>query len=175
MNNSSKNITFCAIFGALQIVFLLCAKYLEVITLSFYVLTSFALLMPFTKGMVKEGILTYIAVSILSCLLVGIPECFIYIAISGGYTLLFVLFRAKNIKPYFAFPVKIIYAILVLIFFYFVFNSFINIDLSKINIGLKSVEFYHYAILATIIVVLYDLFLSFCYKYLVFLSDKYLK
>ena len=162
-------------FGALQIVFLLCAKYLEVVTLSFYVLTSFALMMPFIKGLYKEGVLTYVAVSILSVFLVGVPECFVYIAISGGYTLLFVLFRTKKVKIYFSLPVKIVFANLVLLFFYFVFNSFVNIDLSKLNIGLNSLEYYHYAIIATVFVVIYDFLLSFCYRYLEFLSNKYFK
>lgn len=175
MVKSSKNITFCALFGALQIVFLLCAKYLEVITVTFYVLTSLALMMPFTQKMYKEGVLTYVAISILSVFLVGIPECFIYIFISGGYTLLFVLLRTKNVKIYFSLPIKIIFANLVLIFFYFLFSSFIHLDLSKLNAGLNNIEFYHYAILVTILVILYDFVISFCYRYLDFFAKRYFK
>ena len=175
MIKSSKNITFCAIFGALQIIFLLCAKYLEVITVSFYVLTSLALMMPFTQKMYKEGVLTYVAVSILSILLIGFPECFVYIFISGGYTLLFVLLRTKNVKIYFSLPIKIIFANLVLVFFYFVFNSFIYVDLSKFNIGLNNIEYYHYVIVVSILAVLYDLVISFCYRYLDFFAKRYFK
>ncbi len=175
MVKSSRNISICAIFGALQIIFLLCAKYLEIITISFYALTSLALMIPFTQKMYKEGMLTYVAVSILSVFLVGIPECLVYVTISGGFTLIFILLKEKKIKPFVSIPIEIIFANLVLLLFYSFFNSFIAIDLSKLNFGIEKIEFYHYAIITTILAILLDCFLRFAYKYLKMYADRLFK
>lgn len=175
MVNSSKKLAICAVFGAIQIIFLLCAKYLEVATLSFYALCAITLMLPLSQKMYKEGILTYIAVSILSFFTVGIPECFVYLFICGGFTLISVLFYEKRIKLYLSIPVKIIFANLILTFFFFLFPTFIAIDFTKFNLSFGEIGFIHYAIIATIIALLYDLFMIYVYKRLDFISGRIFK
>lgn len=172
MVKSSKNIVICSAFGAIQVILMLCAKYLEFATLSFYVLCALALMMPLKQKLYKESILTYCAVSILSFLLVGIPECFVYLFICGGFTLLSVLFYDKKIPLIISIPVKIVIANLILLFFYFLFSSFIAIDLTNINLHIGEIKLYHYAILATAIALIYDFFMIYLYKHLQNWSDK---
>lgn len=152
---------------------MLCAKHLEFMTLSFYVLTAFALMIPLSHRLFKEGILTYISVSILSVFLVGFPESVVYITICGGYTLLAVFLREKNCNFYLSILFKILFTNAVLVLFYFVFRSFIQVDLSKLNISIGEVKIYHYVIVVTIVTVLYDLFLSYAYKYLNKLTERF--
>lgn len=173
MRKSAYNIAVCAIFGALQLIFIVCAKYVEILTLSFYVLASCALIMPLTKKMYKESILTFVAVSILSSILGLIPECFVYILISGAYTLISVIAWDKKVKPIFSYPIKIIWTNLSFLVFYFFFREFITIDLSQW--GIEIISFWIYPIVVTIITVVYDFLLRYLYLSLTKFSDRIFK
>lgn len=173
MQKSAYNIAVCAIFGALQLIFIVCAKYVEILTLSFYVLASCALIMPLTKKMYKESILTFVAVSILSSILGLIPECLVYILISGAYTLISVIAWDKKVKPIFSYPIKIIWTNLSFLVFYFFFREFITIDLSQW--GIETISFWIYPIVVTIITVVYDFLLRYLYLSLTKFSDRFFK
>lgn len=173
MKNSAHNIAVCAVFGALQLIFLVCAKYIGFITLSFYVLASCALMMPLTVKMYKEGILTYIAVSILSFFLVGIPDCLVYIAFIGAYTIFSVYSYDKKLPHVIALPIKIVWANVVFYIFYAVFTSFIKIDLSQF--GITHINYTILVVIVSLVAIVYDLFLAYMYRYLCTLSDRIFK
>ena len=170
MRNSAYNIAVCAMFGALQLIFLVCAKYVEILTLSFYALSVCALIMPLTKKMYKESILTYFAVSILSFFLSLIPECFVYILLCGAYTLLVVLFKEKKVTPFVAIPVKVIWVNISFFVFYIFFREFITLDLSKF--GINEVPLWAYLVAVSIIAVIYDFLIKYLFTGLERLSDR---
>lgn len=175
MVKSSKNVAICAAFGAIQIIALLCAKYVEVATISFYAICAITLTLPLSQKMYKESALTYIAVSVLSFFLVGIPEAFVYLFVCGGFTLLSVFLYEKKVKLFISTPIKIIVANLILVFFFFLFRAFISIDLSKFNFQKGEITFVHYAIITTAIALLYDFFIIFVYKRLPQFTDRIFK
>ncbi len=170
MKNSSYNIAVCAVFGALQLICLICAKYIGMITLTFYVLASCAMMLPLTAKMYKEGVLTYVAVSLLSLFIVGIPDCLVYITFSGAYTIFTVFAFEKKLSPLIAYPIKIVWANLVFYLFYIVFTSFIQIDLSKF--GVENVSYFVFVIIVSVLVVLYDYLMLYMYRYMQGLSGR---
>ncbi len=170
MKNSSYNLAVCAVFGAIQLIFLLCAKYVDMITLTFYVLTSCAMMVPLTAKMYKEGILTYVAVSILAFFLIGIPDCFVYILFSGAYTIFTVFAYEKKLQAIIAYPIKILWANLVFYLFYIIFTGFIQIDLSQL--GIADIPYYVFVIIVSVLVILYDLLMTYMYKYVCTLTDR---
>lgn len=173
MRRSAYNIAVCAVFGALQLIFLVCAKYVEILTLSFYVLCACALIVPLTKKMYKESILTFIAVSILSFFIGLTPECFVYMLIGGAYTLISVLTWEKKLTPIVAYPIKILWTNLSFFILYLFFKEFVTIDLS--SFGIDSVPIWVYPIAITIITIVYDLLLRYLYISLGKLSDRIFK
>ncbi len=173
MRNSAHNIAICAVFGALQLIFLVCAKYIGMITLSFYVLASCALIMPLTVKMYKEATLTYVAVSILSFFLIGIPDCLVYITFIGAYTIFCVFTYDKRISYLISAPIKIIWANAVFYLLYVIFTSFIKIDLSQF--GITEIKYYVFVIIVSVLAILYDYFLIYMYKYLCTLSNRIFK
>lgn len=173
MKRSAYNIAICAVFGALQLICLLCAKYIDIATLSFYVLTSCAMMLPLSAKMYKESILTYIAVSVLSIFIIGIPDCLIYILFSGAYTIFTVVCYEKNFSPFFAYPIKILWANAVFYLFYAVFSSLIQINLT--DFGITHIEYYVFIIIVSLLVILYDFLLIYLYKYLQHLSERIFK
>lgn len=173
MNRSAYNISICAIFGALQLVFLICAKYIGMITLSFYVLASCAMMIPLTAKMYKESILTYFAVSALAFFIVGFPDCLVYITFSGAYTIFTVFCYEKRLSGFIAYPIKIIWANLVFYLFYIVISNFIKIDLSQY--GIEQIEYYVFVLAVTILILAYDFLLIYLYKYLSTLAEKIFK
>ena len=173
MKNSSYNIAVCAVFGAIQLICLLCAKYVDMITLTFYVLSSCALMVPLTVRMYKESILTYIAVSILAFFLVGIPDCLVYILFSGAYTIFTIYASDKKWSPFISFPIKILWANGVFYLFYVVFSGFIQIDLSRF--GIATIEYYVFIIAITILVLLYDMLMQYMFRYVCTLSNRIFK
>lgn len=170
MKKSSYNLAVCAVFGAIQLIFLLCAKYVDRITLTFYVLSSCAMMVPLTVKMYKEGILTYVAVSILSLFLINIPDCLVYITFSGAYTIFTVFAYDKKLSPFIAYPIKLVWSNLVFYLFYVVFSGFIQVDLS--SFGISHIEYYVFIIAVSALTLLYDALLIYMYKYICTLSNR---
>lgn len=173
MNKSAYNIAVCAVFGALQLIFIVCAKYVEILTLSFYVLASCALIVPLTKKMYKESILTFIAVGILSFFLGLVPECLVYALICGAYTLISVILWKKNVTLVLSYLIKIVWTNLSFLVFYFFFREFVTIDLSQW--GIDTIAFWIYPVAVTIITVVYDFLLRYLYSSLAKISDRIFK
>ena len=173
MRRSAYNIAVCAMFGALQLIFVVCAKYVEILTLSFYVLCACAMMFPITKKMYKESILTFIAVSILSFFIGLVPECIIYAMISGGYTLLSVLLREKKVHIVLSYAIKIAWTILSFFVLYIFFKEFVTIDLSKFGVG--EVPLWVYPLVVAVVTIVYDVLLKYLYSYISKLSDKIFK
>ena len=170
MRKSAYNIAVCAVFGALQLIFIVCAKYVEILTLSFYVLAACALIMPLTKKMYKESILAFIAVSILSFFVGLVPECLVYALICGAYTLISVLLWEKKVTLFLSYPIKIVWTNLSFLVFYFFFREFVTVDLSQW--GIETVAFWIYPIAVTVITVVYDFLLRYLYLSLGKISDR---
>ena len=173
MRRSSYNIAVCAMFGALQLIFVVCAKYVEILTLSFYVLSACAMMFPLTKKMYKESILTFIAVGILSFFIGLVPECIIYAMISGGYTLLAVLLGEKKVNIILSYVIKIAWTVLSFFVLYFFFREFVTLDLSKFGIG--EIPLWVYPVAVAVITIVYDILLKYLYLYVGKLSSKIFK
>ena len=173
MRKSAYNIAVCAVFGALQLIFIVCAKYVEILTLSFYVLSACALIIPLTKKMYKESVLAYVAVSLLSFFIGLVPECFVYILICGAYTLISVLTWEKKVTPFISYPIKIVWTNLSFLVFYFFFKEFVTLDLTKF--GIEEIAFWVYPVAITVITVIYDFLLKYLYLSLAKLSERIFK
>ena len=78
MKTSSYNIALVGIFSALQIVFVYLSFVIDPVTISLQAIASVCLMIPMARGAKREGVLSYIAVSIVTTLLTGLPFCLYY-------------------------------------------------------------------------------------------------
>ena len=128
-----KNTTLSALLVSLTIVLLALNTILPISTISILTVTSAIIPIAIIKTSVRNSILIYISSSLLGLLLLPKDIVILYIMFFGIYGLIkFFIEKLNNL--YFEIPLKIIFSSLVLLVYYFVFNSFIN--LSNIDLPL---------------------------------------
>lgn len=128
-----KNTTLSALLISLTIVLLALNTLLPISTISILTVTSTIIPIAIIKTSVRNSILIYISSSLLGLLLLPKDIVILYIMFFGIYGLIkFFIEKLNNL--YFEIPLKIIFSSLVLLVYYFVFNSFIN--LSNIDLPL---------------------------------------
>lgn len=128
-----KNTTLSALLISLTIVLLALNTILPISTISILTVTSSIIPIAIIKTSVRNSILIYISSSLLGLLLLPKDTVILYIMFFGIYGLIkFFIEKLNNL--YFEIPLKIIFSSLVLLVYYFVFNSFIN--LSNIDLPL---------------------------------------
>jgi len=128
-----KNTTLSALLVSLTIVLLALNTILPISTISILTVTSAIIPIAIIKTSVRNSILIYISSSLLGLLLLPKDIVILYIMFFGIYGLI-KFFNKKLNNLYFEIPLKIIFSSLVLLVYYFVFNSFIN--LSNIDLPL---------------------------------------
>ena len=133
MKNSSYNIALVGIFSALQIVFVYLSFVIDPVTISLQAIAAICLMIPMAKGAKREGILSYIAVSIVTALLTGLPFCLYYILFSGLFTLSTVLLRDTKLNQIVVILIKVLYTSILFYIFYEVFKGMIVIDFDQLG------------------------------------------
>ncbi|MBQ6820417.1 MAG: hypothetical protein IJO26_03880 [Clostridium sp.] len=144
----AKELTLSAILVALTIIILYINLLLPISTIS--ILTVASLLIPISiiRGSIKSAILVYSASSIIGFFLLPINIILLYVLFFGIYGIIkFFIEKLRNI-PVEIF-LKIIFFNIVLFLSYFVFNTFIKIQITKLPIGL-------FFIIAQIVFLVFD-------------------
>ncbi len=144
----AKEITLSAILIALTIIILYLNLLLPISTISILTLASLLIPIALIRGSIKSAILVYIGSSIIGFFILPINIILLYILFFGIYGI--VKFYIEKINKL---PVEIIIKIIFfnIIFFiaFFIFDSFISIEITKLPIGL-------FIIVAQIVFLVFD-------------------
>ena len=157
MKTSSYNIALVGIFSALQIVFVYLSFVIDPVTISLQAIASVCLMIPMARGAKREGVLSYIAVSIVTTLLTGLPFCLYYILFSGLFTLATVLLRDVKLSKIVVILIKVVYVSILFYIFYEVFKGMIVIDFDKLGF---EIGYPILAIMVAVFTVVYDYILQ---------------
>lgn len=121
-----KNLTLSSILVALTIILLALNTILPISTLSILTIASVLIPIAIIKTTLRNSILVYVASSLLGLLLLPKDIVILYIMFFGIYGLIkFIIEKLNNI--YYEIPLKLIFSSLILILYYFIFNSFVNL------------------------------------------------
>lgn len=165
----SSVIALSGISTALAMVFVMLAVYIEPMTISFYVLSAVAMMLPLTKGSYKGAFLSCIATIILSVSIATV-KALPFAIFFGPYTIVSVL-MTKKLKWYFAYPVKLMWFNLVLYILYLV-TGVLVIDFSKLSFNL---EYWAIALIGSLIFIAYDFLMQYVFRVLKYIVDKRIK
>ena len=165
----SSVIALSGISTALAIVFVVMAVYIEPMTLSFYVLSAIATMLPITKGSYKGAMLSCIATIILSVSIATV-KALPFAIFFGPYTIV-ALVLSKKLKWYFAYPIKLIWFNLVLYILYLVVGLVV-IDFSQLGFEL---EYWTIALVGSVLFLVYDYMMQYIFRVLKYLVDKRIK
>lgn len=175
----SHQIALAGVSSALSLIAFTLSYYVKPVTLGFSVLAAVFLMIPLTKDYWLGGILSYVAVSIIS-FFIGNIKSIPFIIFFGLYAIVqwgldIAFFRvekiSKPIKYVITWIIKLAYFQLVV----FISWEFLQIMIADINIfGLKMT----YLILSlggTVVFILYDILMHFVFKNLKWFINKYIK
>ncbi len=162
----AKRLAAAAIGAAVSLLFVLGARYIPNLSISFHVLACLGTMIPLTKGYYREASLMSIAVILLGTILVGVVIV-PYAIVGSLYTILTVMAYNKKVKYIFTLPVKIVYAGGAFYLFYELF-SLITINTNNIPL-LSSLDgtqlFCLLCIMFVILFILFDIIILNLYKY----------
>lgn len=169
--NRNREIAIAGITTALALVFSLLAVYVDFLTASFSVLSALVMMLPIAKGRYLGVGLSYVATSLLLMLFASPLLSLPFIVVFGGYTVFTTITADKKIKPYIAYPVKVIWINGALALFYLA-TDFFFIDFDKLGFTLN---YFPLALIVTVIGLLYDFCLIVVYKKIKELAGKHIK
>lgn len=130
-----KNLTLSSILVALTIILLALNTLLPISTLSILTLTSVLIPIAIIKTSIKNAILVYISSSLLGLLLLPKNIVILYILFFGIYGIIkFIVEKLNNI--YYEIPLKLAFSSLILMLYYLIFKSFVNLTSIELPIYL---------------------------------------
>ena len=152
MPTKSRQIATVGLLAALQVIVLVAGYYLDVVSISCNVIASFLLCLTLNKGMYKWTVLEYVAVSIITLLVMQL-HALPYVLFTGGFTIFTIFARHKGWNKIVSGIIKIVWANVAFYLLYKVF-SVVIIDFSSLNIVLP---YEALAAIVTLAVFAYDL------------------
>ena len=165
----SQVIALSGISTALAVTFVMLAVYIQPLTITFYVLSAIAMMLPLCKNSYKGAFLSCVATIILTMSIATI-KALPFAIFFGPYTIISILLN-KKVKWYISVPIKIGWFNLVLYILYLV-TGLIVIDFSKLSFTL---EYWAIALIGTALFMLYDLLMAYVFRALSYLVTKYIK
>ena len=144
----AKEITLSAVLTALTIVILYLNLILPISTISILTLASLLIPVALIRGSMKSAIFVYIASSIIGFFILPINIIILYILFFGIYGIVKFYIEKINKLPLEIF-IKIIFFNIILFLSFFVFKSFIPVEITKLPIWL-------FLIIAQIVFLVFD-------------------
>ena len=148
----AKEITLSAILIALTIIILYLNLLLPISTISILTLASLLIPIALIRGSMKSAILVYISSSIIGLFLIPINIILLYILFFGIYGIVKYFIEKINNMPL-EILFKIIFFNIILFISFFIFKTFISIQITKLPIGL-------FWIMAQVVFLIFDYALS---------------
>ncbi len=127
----AKKIGAAAVGAAISLLFIVIARFVPNMKLTFTVLASLGTIVPMSKGYVKEACESSIAVIILGAIITT-TTVLPYVLVGSFYTILTILAYQKKVKLYIQIPLKILYATLVFYVLFSLANTLV-VDIDKIS------------------------------------------
>ena len=165
----SQVIAISGISTALAVTFVMLACYIEPMTITFYVLSAIAMMLPICKDSYKGAFLSCVATIILTMSIATI-KALPFAIFFGPYTIISILL-SKKVKWYISLPIKLGWFNLVLYILYLV-TGVLVIDFSQLGFTL---EYWAIALIGSALFILYDLLMDYVFKALKYLVAKYIK
>ena len=131
----AKEITLSAALIALTIVILYLNLLLPISTISILTLASLLIPIALIRGSIKSAILVYSGSSIIGFFLLPINIILLYILFFGIYGIIKFYIEKINKLPL-EIIIKVIFFNIIFFISFFIFNSFISIEITKLPIGL---------------------------------------
>lgn len=156
---------------ALSLVFAVLGVYVDMLTATFSVLSAIALMLPISKGKYLAATLGCVATSLLLMLFASPVLALPYIVIFGSYTVFTLIAKEKSLKPYIAYPIKLVWINGALALFYWGVKTLI-IDYSALGFELK---YGYLAVIVTVLGLIYDFGLCYLYTQFKRFSARYFK
>lgn len=144
----AKEITLSAVLIALTIVILYLNLLLPISTISILTLASLLIPIALIRGSMKSAILVYISSSIIGFFILPINIILLYILFFGIYGIVKFYIEKINELPLEIF-IKIVFFNIILFLSFFIFKSFIAIEITKLPIWL-------FFIMAQIVFLVFD-------------------
>lgn len=148
----AKEITLSAILIALTIIILYLNLLLPISTISILTLASLLIPIALIRGSMKSAILVYISSSIIGLFLIPINIILLYILFFGIYGIVKYFIEKINNMPL-EILFKFIFFNIILFISFFIFKTFISIQITKLPIGL-------FWIMAQVVFLIFDYALS---------------
>lgn len=162
-------VALSGISTALAITFVMLAMYIEPMTITFYVMSAIAVMLPLTKNSYKGALLSCIATTILAVCLAPIKSL-PFAIFFGPYTIVSALLDSKA-KWYVSYPIKLLWFNLVLYILYLVVGVLV-INFDKLGFTL---EYWAIAIIGSVLFILYDLLMRYVFRVMKYMVAKRLK
>ena len=131
----AKEITLSALLTALTIIILYLNLLLPISTISILTLASLLIPIALIRGSMKSAILVYISSSIIGLFLLPINIIILYILFFGIYGIVKYFIEKLNNMPL-EIILKILFFNVILFSSFFLFKSFITIEISKLPTGI---------------------------------------
>lgn len=144
----AKEITLSGILTGLTIVILYLNLLLPISTISILTLASLLVPIALIRGSMKSAILVYVSSSIIGLFILPLNIMILYILFFGIYGIVKFYIEKINKLPLEIF-IKIIFFNIILFLSFFVFKTFIPIEITKLPIGI-------FLIIAEIVFLVYD-------------------
>ncbi len=144
----AKEITLSGILTALTIIILYLNLLLPISTISILTLASLLVPIALIRGSMKSAILVYVSSSIIGFFILPLNIIMLYILFFGIYGIVKFYIEKINKLPMEIF-IKIVFFNIMLFLSFFVFKTFIPIEITKLPIGI-------FLIVAEIVFLLYD-------------------
>ncbi|MFU7517233.1 hypothetical protein [Clostridium sp. HCS.1] len=144
----TKEITLSGILTGLTIVILYLNLLLPISTISILTLASLLVPIALIRGSMKSAILVYVSSSIIGLFILPLNIMILYILFFGIYGIVKFYIEKINKLPLEIF-IKIIFFNIILFLSFFVFKTFIPIEITKLPIGI-------FLIIAEIVFLVYD-------------------
>ena len=144
----AKEITLSGILIGLTIVILYLNLLLPISTISILTLASLLVPIALIRGSMKSAILVYVSSSIIGLFILPLNIMILYILFFGIYGIVKFYIEKINKLPLEIF-IKIIFFNIILFLSFFVFKTFIPIEITKLPIGI-------FLIIAEIVFLVYD-------------------
>lgn len=154
MKSSAREIATVGVLAALQIIVLVAGYYLDVVSISCNVIASLILSLTLVRGMYKHTLLAYVAVSIVTLLVMNV-HALPYVLFTGGYTIFTCFCREKRWRLLPSWAIKIAWANLA---FYLLYSVFSVVVINFAELGF-TVPYIWLAVIVTLAVIGYDLVL----------------
>lgn len=177
-NTKSYEIALSGISGALSLIAVTLAVFVEPMTLSFNAIAGVCLMLPLTKNYWKGGILSYVVVSILA-FFIGNINSLPFIVFFGSYAVVQWLLDIKLASKVNNKIIKYLIIWLIKLAYYEVaiaiLWAFMKVLFAEMNFFGLEITYLLLSLGGIILFVLYDILMHFVYKNLKYLVDRKIK